>query len=163
MSFSKSGFALIAAVVAVAALDAHVIVSPRESAPGAEQQYSMRVPNEMQVPSLSVDLEVPAGLHVANVPTGEGYTVDLKREKDRIVGITWKREIKPKEFAQFTFTAHNPAAGELQWKAHQHFADGSTIDWVGERGSKQPASVTVIKAPGDQSKTPAQPGETHQH
>lgn len=129
-------------------LDAHVVVTPRESAAGAEQVYTVRVPNEVTVPSINVELEIPAGMHVMQVATGDGFTFDVKKEGNRIVAITWKKEIKPKEFSLFTFTAHNPQPGAMQWKAHQTFADGSMIHWIGERGTKQPASVTTIVPKG---------------
>ncbi len=60
---------------------------------------------------MSLELDIPAGMHVMQVATADGFTFDVKKDGDRIVSITWKREIKPKEFARFTFTAHNPAAG----------------------------------------------------
>ena len=153
-----------AAVVCVAlslvVLDAHVIVTPRESAAGAEQIYTVRVPTEGTVPSATLELEIPAGMHVTRVASGEGYTFELKKDGDRIVSITWKQEIKPKEFKLYTFTAHNPEPGALAWKAHQTFADGSMSHWVGERGSKQPASVTTIVPKG--AATAAAPAE-HDH
>ena len=145
-------------------LDAHVIVTPRESAPGAEQTYTIRVPTEGTVSSTSVELEVPAGLHVMTVAAGDGYTFDLEKDGNRIVSITWKQEIKPKEFKLYTFTAHNPQSGVLQWKAHQTFADGSMRHWVGERGTKEPASVTTIVPKGGAApaaKAPADPEHKH--
>jgi uncharacterized protein YcnI len=152
-------------VFAVAGLSAHVIVTPREAAPGAQQVYTIRVPVEGDVASTSVELEVPAGLHVMEVASGKDFTFDVKKENDRIVSITWTREIKPKEpAATFTFTAHNPQSGTLQWKAHQTFADGSVRHWVGERGSKEPASVTTITAKGSGAAAPSgDAGHEHQH
>jgi len=147
--------ALFGVIVAVAGLQAHVIVTPRESAPGAQQTYTVRVPTEGTVASTSLELDIPGGLHVMEVASGEGFTFEVKKENNRIVSITWKREIKPKEFALFTFTAHNPQSGTLQWKAHQTFADGSMRHWVGERGSKEPASVTTIVAKGGGTAKPA--------
>jgi uncharacterized protein YcnI len=157
----------IAATVACLALslvvlDAHVVVTPRESAAGAEQIYTVRVPTEGTVSSTSVELEIPAGMHVMQVATGEGFTFDVKKDGNRIVSITWKKEIKPKEFSLFTFTAHNPQPGALQWKAHQTFADGSMRHWVGERGTKEPASVTTIVPKGGAAAT--KPGDPeHKH
>jgi uncharacterized protein YcnI len=135
-------------VISLAVLEAHVIVTPRESAAGAEQTYTVRVPTEGTVSSTSMELEIPAGMHVIQVATGDGYTFDVKKDGNRIVSITWKQEIKPKEFKLYTFTAHNPQPGALQWKAHQTFADGSMRHWVGERGTKEPASVTTIVPKG---------------
>ena len=103
----------------------------------------------------SLELDIPAGLDVMQVTSGEGFTFAVKKQNDRIVAITWTREIKPKEFALFTFTAHNPGPGTLQWKAHQTFADGSMRHWIGERGSKEPASVTTIVPKGTATTPPA--------
>ena len=94
------------------------------------------------------------------VAAGEGFTFEIEKQNDRIVTITWTREIKPKEFALFTFTAHNPSQGTLQWKAHQTFADGSVRHWIGERGSKEPASVTTIVSKGT---APTSPATEHKH
>ena len=150
-------------VLSVAVLRAHVVVTPRESAPGAEQLYTVRVPTEGTVATTAIELDIPAGLHVMKVTTGEGFTFDVKKEGDRIVSITWKREIKPKEFALFTFTAHNPGSGTLRWNAHQTFADGSMRHWTGERGTPDPASVTTIVAKGAPAAAPAaDPGHKHQ-
>lgn len=150
---------IILAMLCATAVSAHVVVTPREAEPGAQQTYTVRVPTEGTVPTAALELEIPAGLHVTEVASGDGFTFEVKKEKDRIVAITWKREIKPKEFALFTFTAHNPQSGTLQWKAHQTFADGSMRHWVGERGSKEPASVTTIGAKG--GKPAAAPDHEH--
>jgi uncharacterized protein YcnI len=153
---------LICLALFVATLDAHVVVTPRESAAGAEQVYTVRVPTEGTVSSTSIELEVPAGIHVMQVASGEGYTFDVKKDGNRIVSITWKQEIKPKEFKLYTFTAHNPQPGALQWKAHQTFADGSMRHWIGERGSKEPASVTTIVPKGGAAGAkPADPEHKH--
>jgi uncharacterized protein YcnI len=154
--------AFVCLALSLVVLDAHVIVTPRESTAGAEQVYRVSVPNELTVPSTTLELEVPAGMHIIEIATGEGFTFDVKKDANQIVSITWKREIKPKERAVFTFTAHNPPPGALQWKAHQTFADGSMKHWVGERGTKEPASVTTIVPKGGATAAPtADP--THKH
>src|SRR5688572_31403689 len=98
---------LVCVALSLIVLDAHVVVTPRESAAGAEQVYTVRVPNEVTVSSMSVELEIPEGMHVMQVANGDGFTFDVKKDGNRIVSITWKKEIKPKEFSLFTFTAHN--------------------------------------------------------
>ena len=153
--------ALVCLALTLVVLDAHVVVTPRESTAGAEQTYTVRVPTEGTVSSTSLELDIPEGMHVMQVAAGDGFTFDVKKEGNRIVSITWKREIKPKEFALFTFTAHNPQPGALQWKAHQTFADGSMRHWIGERGSKEPASVTTIVAKGEATKTAPAPEHKH--
>ena len=125
---------------------AHVTVLPRESHAGMEQRYTIRVPTEGPVATTSVELEVPAGVAVTEVIAGDGYTFDVRREADRIVAITWKKEIPPKQSAQFEFVARNPNAAEIAWKARQRFADGTSADWVGVQGDRRPASVTRLAA-----------------
>ena len=123
---------------------AHVTVRPRESAPGAEDKYTVRVPTEGAVATVKLELEIPDGVTVLDVPHPEGATHEVKRRNGRITAIVWTKEIKPKEAAEFTFTARNPKSGEvITWKAHQHFADGTAADWVGPP-DKRPASTTKL-------------------
>lgn len=131
---------------AASVLEAHVTVQPRESQAGAEQRYTVRVPTEGQTSTTSVELEVPAGMVITEVVAGDGYTFDVRREGDRIAAITWKREIPPKQSAQFEFIARNPHAEQVVWKAHQRFADGTSADWTGVQGDRRPAAVTKLTA-----------------
>ena len=148
--------------LSLAVLDAHVTVTPRESMAGAEQIYTVNAMAEGTVSATTLELEIPAGIHVTQIAREDGVTFDVKKDGDRIVSITWKREIKPKGLARFTFTAHNPQPGPLQWKAHQTFADGSMRHWVGERGTKEPASVTtIVPKGGAKAAAPADPEHKH--
>ena len=133
-------------LAASAVVHAHVTVAPRQSQGGASERYTVRVPTEGQVATTSVDLEIPAGVTVTEVVPGEGYTFDVRREGNRIVGITWKKDIPPGARADFVFVATNPASGPLAWKARQRFADGTSADWVGVEGDRRPASVTTLTA-----------------
>lgn len=126
-------FSVLAALfVAVPGLAvAHVSISPREAKPGAQQQYTVRVPTEGQVATASVYLQVPEGMIVTEVPPSEGASHEVKKDGDRIIAITWTKEIPPKQSAQFMFTARNPgAAGQITWKVQQRFADGTSRDWT---------------------------------
>jgi uncharacterized protein YcnI len=133
-----------AIVLAASLADAHVTVAPRESQAGAEQRYTMRVPTEGQVATTSVELEVPADMTIVEVVPGEGYLFETRREGTRIVAITWKREIPPRQTAEFAFIARNPKAAQVAWKARQRFADGTSADWVGVEGDRRPAAVTKL-------------------
>lgn len=133
-------------IITATIVNAHVVVLPRESQGGIVERYTVRAPTEGQVTTTSVELEVPAGVTIVEVVAGTGYTFDVRREGNRIVAITWKQEIAPKGVGQFVFTARNPAAGPIAWKARQRFADGTSADWVGVEGDRRPASVTQLKA-----------------
>jgi uncharacterized protein YcnI len=139
--------AMVLAIPAVAS--AHVTVRPRESKPGVEEKYTVRVPTEGEVATTSVVLEVPDGVAVSDVPAPEGATRDVKRAGDRIVAITWTKEIKPKESAEFLFVARNPsAAAQITWKVRQHYADGTFSDWT---------PATKLAPASTETGAPAQP------
>ncbi len=130
----------------VATASAHVTVSPETSRGGAVERYTIRVPTEGKVTTTAVDLEVPADVTVTGVLVSGGFTYEARRDADRITGITWKLEIKPGEVAEFVIFARNPRAGQISWKAHQRFADGTSADWVGVEGDRRPAAVTRLTA-----------------
>ena len=139
---------LVAAIIVltVAAAQAHVTVAPETSRGGAVERYTMRVPTEGQVTTVAVDLEVPPDVTITSVLVTGGFTYEARREANRIVGITWKMDVKPAEVAEFVFFARNPASGEIHWKARQKFADGTSADWVGVEGDRRPAAVTKLTA-----------------
>jgi uncharacterized protein YcnI len=140
-------------VLAASVLDAHVTVWPRESQAGAGERYTVRVPTEGKVPTVAVELVVPADVIVTGVLVGGAFTYEARREGDRIVAITWKQEIKPAEYAEFVFFARNPRSQQIAWKARQQFADGTSANWIGVEGDRRPASITRLK-PGNVGDTP---------
>lgn len=140
---------MVTAALAIAApvvLGAHVTIWPRESAPGASERYTVRVPTEGKVATTSVKLVVPPEATVTYVLAMPGVTADLTREGNRITAVTWKFEVPPGQFAEFVFMARNPKQGsEIGWKVHQYYADGTQSDWTGPP-SKGPAPVTKLVA-----------------
>ena len=138
-------FATLAVLVPSFAM-AHVSVRPRESKPGAEEQYTVRVPTEGAVATTHVMLEIPADVTVLEVLQADGATFETSKQGDRITSITWRKAIPPKASAEFAFRARNPVAAEIAWKAHQHFSDGTVADWIGAAGASRPAAVTKLTA-----------------
>ena len=136
------GFMLALGAMLVAyGVQAHVRIQPAESPAGAQQTYTVRVPTEGDVATTWVELEVPADVSVISV---EGQS-ETKRIGNRIVSIIWRMEIPPGQSQQFVFVARNPVSGqEISWKAHQHFADGSSTDWIEGPGTRRPASITKL-------------------
>lgn len=141
-----------AAMLACAPLFAHVTVWPRESKTGAYEKYVVRVPTEGKVATASVEISVPEGVSVVSIGAPTGFTYELKRSGERVTGIVWTMQIKPGEFAEFSFMARNPKdAGDIVWKAVQRFSDGTSTEWSGPRGDKHPAAITRITAGDDGS------------
>ena len=128
-----------------AVVEAHVSIWPRESMQGATERYTVRVPTEGKVTTIGADLEVPAGVVVEVVSMPMGWTYEVKRQGDRIVGISWKMDIKPGEFAEFGFVARNPREGsQLVWTLRQRFADGTVADWTKGPTGIRPTAVTKL-------------------
>lgn len=142
----RSVLMVVVAVFAASSAGAHVTVWPQQSQAGAGERYTVRVPTEGQVSTTSVELEIPAGMTVSGVLVGGGFTYEVRREGNRIVAVTWKQEVRPGEVAEFVFFARNPKAGQIVWKAHQRYADGTSADWVGVEGDRRPAAITRLVA-----------------
>ena len=137
--------AALALTLVASVAHAHVSVRPRESKPGATEHYIVRVPTEGKVATISVELDVPAGVVVDSVEPMDGVRAEMKREGGRIVSIIWTVTIDPGANREFTFTAKNPGEGaEIAWKAHQRYADGTSSEWVGAAGTRQPAPITKL-------------------
>jgi uncharacterized protein YcnI len=138
-------WAALAATMIGGIATAHVTVWPRQSQPGAYEKYVVRVPTEGKVATTSVELQVPDGVSIVAIGAPGNFTYDVKRSGERIVSIVWTQQIKAGEFAEFAFMARNPkAAGEIAWKAVQHFSDGTSTEWTGPPGDKHPGPVTKI-------------------
>ena len=137
----------LALTLIASAAQAHVSVRPRESKPGATEKYIVRVPTEGKVATTSVEVDIPQGVMVDSVEPVDGATTEMKREGGRIVSITWTVAIEPGANRELTFTAKNPSEGtDITWKAHQRYADGTSTEWVGAAGTRQPAPVTKLTA-----------------
>ena len=138
------GVAAIALMIPAVA-QAHVTIWPRESSAGATEKYIVRVPTEGTVTTTSAELEVPDGVVVETLAMPAGWTHEVKRNGNRIVGITWKMDVKPGEFAEFAFVARNPRdRTEIVWTLRQHFADGTSSDWTKGPNGTRPTAVTRL-------------------
>lgn len=123
---------------------AHVGIGPKQSQAHATETYTIRVPAEGTVPTTSLELEVPPGLEVISVSAPAGITYQMKEERKRVVGIVWSMALPPGSVAELSFVAKNPGPGQVLWKSHQHFADGSVNHYDGPAGSRRPAIPTTL-------------------
>ena len=140
----KSLFLVLSLVMAPSLTLAHVSVRPRDSKASAEELYTVRVPTEGTVATTHMILEIPSDVVVLEILPIEGVTFEATKEGTRIASILWRKLIPPKAAAEFQFRARNPGAGQIVWKAHQHFADGTVADWIGVAGEKRPAAITKL-------------------
>jgi uncharacterized protein YcnI len=128
---------------------AHIRINPTESAPGAREKYTMRVPNERQVFTVKVDGDFPAGLTIYDFEFKPGWKIDFKKDdKGKIIGATWTGRIAPYEFVEFGMLGINPKQEtNLVWKFVQYYENGTTEEFTGPVDSKLPSPVTRLKAP----------------
>ena len=128
-------------------LVAHITIWPKESAPGARERYTMRVPNEKQVATVRIEGDFPAELNVYDFEFKPGWKIDFKKDdKGKITGATWTGKIAPYEFVEFGMLGLNPKEGSsLTWKFVQYYEDGMKEEFTGPVGSRYPAPVVALK------------------
>ena len=151
---SRIGLALVAAMLATpAVVNAHAVVYPRTSTPGAYEKYVLRVPNEKGVPTTRVELRFPAGLRVVSFGDVPGWQLETITDSARsIIGAVWTGTLQPARFVELPFIAVNPREdGRLVWPAFQTYADGERVEWTGPEDGDRPASSTAIAAASDAS------------
>jgi uncharacterized protein YcnI len=152
MKISDGGMAVLALAMAAAmqlgssgVAQAHTTIWPRSSTAGAMEKYTLRVPAESQVMSKGAEIDVPEGVIVATIGAPAGWTYEVKRHEGRITSIRWHMDIKPGEFAEFSFVARNPAnKSELVWKLREFFADGKVTDFTNGPDGIYPNAVVKL-------------------
>jgi len=118
------------------------------------------VPNEKSIPTVEVKLDIPSGV-TGVTPTAKAEW-DIAVEKEgrgdtaRVTSVTWSDgAILDGLRDEFTFSAKTPDQdGEIQWKAYQTYADGTTVAWDQPESNKGheeastsgPFSVTTVSA-----------------
>jgi len=147
MRYSRLLLGTILALVPSALLFAHITIWPKESAPGARERYTMRVPNEKQVATVRIEGEFPADLNVYDFEFKPGWKIDFKKDdKGKITGATWTGKIVPYEFVEFGMLGLNPKEGaSLTWKFVQFYEDGMKEEFTGPVGSRYPSPVVSLK------------------
>ncbi|WP_334074875.1 YcnI family copper-binding membrane protein [Paenibacillus sp. A14] len=130
---------------------AHVTVKPGTSAPGAWETYSIKVPVEKDIPTVKVSLKIPEGLDFKQYRPVPDWKVELTKNDDgQVTAVAWVAEgkgIGPGEFQQFEFVGKNPDSDSaLAWDAFQYYSDGSIVEWIGEKDSDNPHSITKVTA-----------------
>ncbi|MGD9570443.1 MAG: DUF1775 domain-containing protein [Thermoleophilia bacterium] len=155
--------ALVALLVAAATAHAHVDVLPATLEQGTAAELTVRVPNERDVPTTRVRVDVPPQVTVYSL--GEpppGWSVTGVRAADgRIGSVIWAGgAIPPGRYADFTMLGTPFDEGVATWPARQTYADGQVKPWTGppeDEGAARtesgptdpgPAAQTTIVAVG---------------
>jgi uncharacterized protein YcnI len=134
-----------AALVMPSAASAHVSITPRSSAAGATEKYTVRIPTEGKVATVAAEMDVPEGVIIETMQAPMGWKYAVTRKDDRIVSVVWQADVKPGEFIDVAFVARNPrSGGRIVWTLRQRFADGTVTDWTKGPNGIRPTAVTEL-------------------
>jgi uncharacterized protein YcnI len=132
-------------LLASAVAQAHIMVNPPQSKPGAVQNYELRAHNEAKLATTMLELEVPDGIMIQEIATPANGTYETTKSGERVTKITWKVEVPAGKYVALKFTAKNPdGEKEVHWNVRQHMQDGSVVEWSDKPGAKEKASTTKI-------------------
>jgi uncharacterized protein YcnI len=142
--------ALVLSLVLSTSAFAHVTVLPREAVQGAYEKFTVRVPNEKDIPTVQVEVRFPKEVSISRFEPKPDWTYELTKDgSGAITGVVWKTAgagLGPTEFGEFHMQGKVANDAEsITWKAYQTYKDGSVVEWVGADGSDKPASVTAVK------------------
>lgn len=105
---------------------AHVTVKPSEVTVASYQTFTVGVPVEKDIPTVSVKVLLPAGLESVTPYVKNGWKISATGTE-----IVWTGgSIPAGQRDDFQFSAKTPAKeGHLIWKAYQTYSDGSVVAW----------------------------------
>lgn len=127
-------------------VSAHAVVKPAQVGIGAFQVFTLGVPSEKPIATVSVRLVLPDGLNLVTPNVKAGWKVEVKNQstgkqikdddgmmmdEQKPTEIDWTLgNIPAGQRDEFSFQAQVPAtATTLNWKVYQTYSDGSVISW----------------------------------
>jgi uncharacterized protein YcnI len=148
----------VAALMFAFQASAHAVVSPKQANVAAFTDFSLGVPSEKPIATITVRLLIPDGLNFVSPYVKPGWHIDVKTgpaqagavaadgdtETTRITEIDWTGgNIPAGEKDEFKFSAQVPAqASTLNWKVYQTYQDGSVVSWDQAPGASQPMDAS---------------------
>ena len=113
----------------------HIIVTPTSVGIASSQLFKVSIPNENDVPIISLRLVLPIGLKDVSPSIVPGWRVETKNSgtggNSTLTEVLWSGgQIPSGQRADFTFSAQVPAtATTLAWKAYQTQSNGLIVAW----------------------------------
>jgi uncharacterized protein YcnI len=156
--------AVLAALAAAGAADAHVTVHPNELPAGAFTTIVVRVPNERgDASTTKVDVQLPHGFVFVSTAPIPGWTakvvtsklakpvtVEGEQHDTEVSEVIWSGgEIKPGEYLEFPLSVSTPddPGSTLTFKAIQTYSNGEVVRWIGDPSADEPAPQVALVAP----------------
>jgi uncharacterized protein YcnI len=128
---------------------AHVVVFPKEAVQGSYEKFTVRVPSEKDVPTVKVEVAIPADVAISRFEPMNGWKYELTKDSTgKITSVLWTAlgdGLSSTEFGEFNMQGKiGDKVTSITWKAHQTYKDGTVVDWTGAEEDKTPASVTKV-------------------
>jgi uncharacterized protein YcnI len=147
--FSALSLCFVAMLLFAGIASAHVVVYPQQSTQGTYEMFTVRVPTEKDVPTVKVEIKIPAEVDISRFQPMTGWKYDLTKDNSgKITSVVWTATgdgLSSTEFGEFNMQGKvGDQATSISWKAYQTYKDGSVVEWVGAAGSDKPASVTTV-------------------
>lgn len=128
---------------------AHVDVLPTEVAQGEGLEFTIRVPNERDIPTTRVEVDFPAQITVYSFAAPPpGWTMRTVRGPDkRFVRVVYAGSLPANRYADFQVLGTPFEAGTALWKTRQTYADGLVKPWTA--APEKPGEETPESGPTD--------------
>lgn len=112
---------------------AHVEILPTSAAVNEAREFTARVPNERETPTVKVKILFPPSVAVFAFAPSPGWArQELKTRDGRLRGVVYSGgKIGAGEYADFGFLGTPLREGTAAWKSEQTYADGVTKPWTG--------------------------------
>ena len=147
---------------------AHVEVLPAQVAQGEGLEFTIRVPNERDIPTTRVRIDFPAQVTVYSFAAPPaGWTMRTVQAPDkRFRSVVYTGSLPRNGYVDFHVLGTPFESGAAAWKTRQTYADGAVKPWTGppeKPGAPEdessptavgPAPVVTIAEPG-QAVSPA--------
>ena len=141
------------ALVLAPIASAHVEISPNKVPVNSDALLTLQVPTELKVPTVKLEVKLPAGLQEVAVQAKPGWTSSNKNGV-----VTWSGgKIDPGQFDEFGLITHvpNTPGKEFIFPALQTYANGKVVRWIGTESSDTPAPRITLEAASTATTTPA--------
>ncbi len=123
---------LISTLFLTTSVYAHVTVKPSTAGVATYQIFSIAVPVEREIPTVSIRLVIPESLTNVSPNVKPGWKIEVKKnQKGNVTEILWTGGTIPEgQRDDFLFSAKTPAQPTaLKWTAYQTYRDGTVISW----------------------------------
>jgi uncharacterized protein YcnI len=121
----------ILSLISISPAFAHATVKPKETTVATSQVFTLSIPTEKDIPTISINIQIPSELESVRPHVKAGWHIDTKKENEKITEITWSQGSIPMDQKdEFLFSAKTPAKQtDLIWKVYQIYQDGTVQAW----------------------------------